>query len=270
MNIRKFALLTNAAALAFNPNGGWKLDADGKIEVDTSGNPILIVNGAEQTVRPDTVTRFGNEARDNRQRAEAAETALKAFEGLDAAKARDALEKLSKIDTKALIDAGEVDRVRQEISQGFAGQLAEKDNALARALGQVDSLTIAQAFGQSKFIAENIAVPPEMFTSTIGKNFKVEDGKVIPYDLAGNKVYSKTNHGEVATVDEAFDLIVSGYQYKDQILKAPNSSGSGNSGNGGNNSGGRTIRRSEFEAMPPHKQAEIGVLAGKGEMKIVD
>ena len=109
-----------------------------------------------------------------------------------------------------------------------------------------------------------------MFQATFAKNFKVENGKVVPYDQTGNKVYSKKNMGEVAGVDEALEIMVDAYPYKDSILKADDQSGSGNEGGGGGRGSGRTIKLADFNKLSPAQQSETAALAGKGEVNIVD
>lgn len=269
-SIMAFALTSvSGLAFAYAPNGKWKMDGD-NLAVDSEGNPIMVTDSGELSVKGDTISRLNGEAKQHRERAEAAETALTAFKDLDPAKARDAMEKLSKIDQKLLIDAGEIDKVRSEISQQFTAQIAEKETALSKSKERIDQLLIDREFGRSEFIAQKIAVPREMFEATFGRNFKVVDDKVVPYGSDGNPIYSMKNAGEHATVDEAFEILVERYAHKDQILRAPDMSGTGSNGNGGNRGGGRTVRRAEFEKMPPAQQATMAASAAKGEIKIVD
>lgn len=264
------ALLSSAAAAAFNTGGKWKMDGD-HLALDANGNPIMVLSdGTERVVQGDTISRLNGEAKQHRERAEAAEAALANFKDLDPAAARDALDKISKLDSKALIDAGEVDRVRNEISQQFSAQITEKEGALSQAQERINRLLVEREFGRSEFIANKIAVPREMFEATFGRNFKVENDKVVPYGADGNPIYSLKRAGEYADVDEAFEILVERYQHKDQILKAPDVSGTGGGGGGGARGGGRTIRRSEFETMPPHQQASVAAAMGKGEVKLID
>lgn len=258
-------------ALAYQPNGGtWKKDGD-NFATDTNGNPIMVLgDGTERVVQGDTISRLNGEAKQHRERAEAAEAALVTFKDLDPAKARDALEKLSKIDQKLLIDAGEIDKVRGEISQQYTAQLTEKDGAITAAQQRINQLLIDKEFGRSEFISSKIAVPREMFEATFGRNFKVENDKVVPYGADGNPIYSMKNAGELASVDEAFEILVERYPHKDQILRAPDMSGTGTHGNGGNRGGGRVMRRGEFEKLPPAQQQQIAQAASKGEVKLVD
>ncbi len=271
MNIRmKLALSTSMLALAFDSGSGWKMDGD-KIATDASGNPIYInASGIEQTVEGGTISRLNGEAKGHRERAEKAEASLKVFEGLDPEAARKAIETVGKLDAKQLIDAGEVDKVRAEVGSQYQGQLTAAQQALQDANGKIDGLTLDRAFSRSEFIANRIAVPREMFEATFGRNFKIEDGKPVPYGPDGNKIYSKKKMGEIADVDEAFEILVENYAHKDTILRANGNSGSGNNGNGGNRGGSRQIKRSEFEAMSPMEQSKAAQAAGKSEITIVD
>lgn len=266
------ALRVTGMPVAFDPGtAGWKKDADGKIVTNEAGDPIYVnTAGQELSLGTDTVARLNNEAKTNRERAEEAERKLKPFEGLDAAAAKDAIDKLSKVDQKKLIDSGEVDKVRTEVSKLFEGQIAEKDKTNAELSSRVETMTRNNAFRSSKFIADQIAVPADMIQATFGGNFKVEGDKLVPYYANGEKVYSKKRGGEVADFDEALEIIVDGYAHKDHILKGGNHSGSGNQGKGGTTGGGRIVRREAFEAMGPVDQANTAEAASKGELTIAD
>lgn len=259
--------VTYAAMRAFN-NGGWKMDGE-NLAKDASGNPIWVkADASEQSVEGGTIARLNGEAQSHRERAERAETALNAFKDIkDPAAAVKALETVSKLDQKRLIDAGEVDRVRHEISTQFQAQLDESKKERETLQGTINNMTVENAFNGSEFIRENIITPPEMFRNTFARNFKVEDGKIIPTNASGQPLLSKKKMGEVASFDEAIEIYVGDYQYKDAIMKAPNKSGAGNGGNGGNRGGSRSIRRAEFDALEPMQQAEI---MQKGEVTVSD
>lgn len=273
--MKKLLFTTTAIAfnfpVAFENKDGWKKDADGNFVLSENGDPIWQkADGSEQAVQGSTISRLNGEAKTYREEKEAAIARLKDFEGIDAKAARDAFDKLSKIDQKKLIDAGEVEKVREEIGKGFQTQISEKDQAINTLQNQLNNLTLDNAFSTSKFIQEKVAVPPDMFAKTFKENFKVEGGKVVPYDASGNKVYSKKHMGEIADLDEAFEIIVQGYAYKDQILKADNHQGTGNNGGGGGRGAGRTIKRADFATLNPSQQQEASQLMQKGELNIVD
>lgn len=249
---------------------GWKLDADGKIEM-RDGNPVYIdAQGAELALGADTVGRLNGEARSHRERADTAEASLKAFEGIDPKKAKDALDTVGKLDQKKLIDAGEVDRVRAEIESTYKTQLTEKDTEIAKLRGDYDGLQLQTKFTGSKWITDNIAVPVDMLQSTFGKNFKTENGKLISVDNNGNKIFSKKNAGEYADFDESIEILVNGYSQRDSILKGTNHTGTGNDGAGGANGGKRIVRRADFEKLSPIDQAATAAKMTAGELVIQD
>lgn len=264
------ALVSVLAAMAFNNTAGWKVDDAGAI-VLKDGNPVWInTAGVEQTVGGDTITKLNGEAKSHRERAEAAETKLKTFEGIDPEAARKSIELVGKLDAKKLIDVGEVDKVKAEIQQQFTTQVGEKDKTIGTLQSQINDMLVDGVFGNSQFVRDRVAVPADMFSATFRKNFKVEEGKVIAFGADGNRLFSKTRSGEYATPEEALEIMVEAHGQKDTILKAVDHSGSGNTGNGGSRGAGNVLKRADFEKLPPAKQAEISKKAATGEMKIVD
>lgn len=249
---------------------GWKKDADGKIAVDADGNPIYIdSSGKELGLGADTVARLNREAQTNRERGDAAEKALKAFEGLDARAAREALDTVGKLKEGDLIKAGEADKVREEIKKSYETQLAERDGKLSATEQALSKLRMENAFGGSEYIKNNIAVPVDMMRAQFGSHFKFENDMLVPYDSRGEKIYSKKRGGEIASVDEALEILVDGYSYKDSILKG-GGSGTGGAGAGGNRGGGRTMKRSDWENSSPAVKADVARKQAAGEITLVD
>jgi len=268
--MKKSLLTYLLATTVFNNSNGWKLDADGKIEMK-DGNPVYVdSSGRELTVDQTTISRLNGESKTHREAKEAAEAKLKAFEGIDPEIARKALETVGKLDAKKLIDAGEVDKVRQEISGQFTTQLNEKDTALKDLQGRLDAMHINGVFANSEFLRESVAVPRDMFEATFRNSFKVEDGQVHAYDKAGNRLMSKTKAGEYATPEEALQILVEAHPQKDVILKSNYGQGSGSGGGGGNRGGSRNMKRGDFERLPPNQQAEVSKKVHAGEMTLTD
>ena len=205
-------------------------------EVNEQGLPLYIhddgkevAHDAPQTVA--TISRLNGEAKTNRERYETAETSLKAFEGIeDPVAAKKALETLKNFDDKKLVDAGEVEKVKAEaikaIEDKYAPIVQERDAFQS----QLHNELIGGGFSRSKFIQDNIAVPADMIQATFGKNFQIENGKVVAVGADGQKIYSRTRPGEVADFDEALEALVGGYQHKDSILKGNQSGGGGKTG----------------------------------------
>ena len=216
-------------------------------EVNEQGLPLYIhddgkevAHDAPQTVA--TISRLNGEARTNRERYEAAETSLKAFEGIeDPTAAKKALETLKNFDDKKLVDAGEIEKVKAEaikaVEDKYAPIVQERDAFQS----QLHNELIGGGFARSKFIQDNIAVPADMIQATFGKNFQIEGGKVVAVGADGQKIYSRARPGEVADFDEALEVLVGGYQHKDSILKGNQSGGGGFQGNGGNKSGPQSL-----------------------------
>ena len=220
-------------------------------EVNEQGQPLYIhddgkevAHDAPQTVA--TISRLNGEARTNRERYEAAETSLKAFEGIeDPTAAKKALETLKNFDDKKLVDAGEIEKVKAEaikaVEDKYAPIVQERDAFQS----QLHNELIGGGFARSKFIQDNIAVPVDMIQATFGKNFQIEGGKVVAVGADGQKIYSRARPGEVADFDEALETLVGGYQHKDSILKGNQSGGGGFQNNGGQNSG---LKRGDMTA----------------------
>lgn len=263
------------AARAFENKAGWKLDADGKIEMK-DGNPVWVTaKGEEQVMQGDTIARLNNEAKTHREDKEKAQAELAKYtvngKPIDPEIAIKAVDTVSKLDAKKLIDAGEVDKVRDEIKGQYEAQLSERDKALAERDTELTSLKIGSIFDGSDFVRESIAVPQDMFRSTFEKHFRIEEGKPVAYDKAGNRLMSKKNIGVYAEPDEALELLVDAHPQKDTILKANTGAGSGSGGGGGNRGiGNRTMKRSDFENLNPAARAEAAASMGKGELTVVD
>lgn len=216
-------------------------------EVNEQGLPLYIhddgkevAHDAPQTVA--TISRLNGEAKTNRERYEKAESALKTFEGIeDPAAAKKALETLKNFDDKKLVDAGEVEKIKLEaikaVEEKYAPIVQERDAFQS----QLHNELIGGGFARSKFIQDNIAVPVDMIQATFGKNFQIENGKVVAVGADGQKIYSRTRPGEIADFDEALETLVGGYQYKDSILKGSQSQGGGFQGGGGNKSGPKSL-----------------------------
>lgn len=201
-----------------------------------------------------TITRLNAEAKSHREGKEAAETALKAFEGIaDPSAAKNALETVSKLDQKKLVDAGEIDKVRDEIGKAYQAKLDASETKAQTFEKQLYEEKIGGAFSRSKYIADKLAIPADLVQSKFGAAFKVEDGKTIAYDQHGQKIYSRTRPGEIADFDEAVETLVEQYPNRDHILKGSGASGSGASNNGGNGGNGKkSISRAQFDALDPH------------------
>jgi hypothetical protein len=242
-----------------------KLDEQGHA-VLADGKPVYVYDDnreipfdAPGTV--ETIKRLNGEAKGHRTAKEEFEAKLKTYEGLDPEAARKALETVANLDSKSLVAAGEVDKIKAEADKAWAEKLTALENKYKPVLEERDTLgaklvqqTIGNAFNGSKFISDKLAIPADLAQAAFGKAFKVEGDAIVAYSSNGEKVYSRERPGEVAGFDEALGLLVEQYPNRDSILKGSGASGGGARGSGGANGGGKTMSRAAFQALPAHDQ----------------
>lgn len=219
-----------------------KLDAEGKVVVQDD-KPVYVDDNGKDIVfdAPGTVatiSRLNAEAKGHRERAEASEATLKKFEGItDPTAALKALETVSNLDSKKLVDAGEVQKMKDEaikaVRAEFEPVVTERDSLK----NELYSEKIGGSFSRSKVIQDKFAIPADFVQARFGSAFSIEDGKIVAKDHQGNKLYSKSNPGEPAGFDEALEMLVDAYPHKDQILKPSGSTGGGSQGGGGGGGG---------------------------------
>lgn len=221
----------------------FKVNEEGQIVVGENGKPIIVLaNGSEQEFDLEhtlgTITRLNGEAKTHREAKEDLDKRLKLYEGIDDPEAaRKALQTMQNLNDKQLVDAGEVEKVKQQVSEGYVKQLQQKDEALQKLQSEFNNEIVGGKFSGSKYIAENLSVPYEMARAYFGNNFEYRDGRLIG-KLNGNEIYSRANPAEFADFDEALDIMVSTSPFKDSILKGNGSSGGGFNGNNPGGNGG--------------------------------
>ena len=243
-----------------------KLDDQGHVVVQ-DGKPVYVHDDGKEVAfdapgTVSTISRLNGEAKSHRERAEAAEQALKGFEGItDPAAALKALSTVKNLDDKRLVDAGEVEKVKAEAIKAIEDRYAPmvKENETLK--GQLNSHLIGGAFASSKFIAEKFAAEGpagvEIARALFGNSLKVEDGKVVGYDQSGSKLYSRARPGELASAEEAIELLVDSYPHKNSILKGSCANGGGAGHGGGNGGGKKTMSREQFNQVDPAARAQF-------------
>lgn len=153
---------------------------------------------------------------------------LKVYEGVgDPAVALKAIETLKSLDQKKLIDAGEVDKVKAEVTKAMQGKIDELHGLVKQKDDILTNELIGGRFSRSKFITERMTIPPDMAESRFRSQFKIEDGRVVGYNKGGEKIFSREKPGELAGFDESLMLMVDEYPYKDSILRGSTATGPG-------------------------------------------
>ena len=221
--------------------------------VDDSGKevPVDVANTRA------TISRLNAEAKSFREAKEAAEARLKAFEGIeDADDARKAIELARNIKDGELVAAGKVEEIKAAAKRAAEEQVAATNKAHAEELNRLrsehDGLLrqyhgekVGSAFKGSSFVKEKTLLPPSAAQAVFGQSFKVEDGNLVAYDRSGNKVFSRGRPGEVASFEEAIELLVDEYPERDQIVRGNNNGGLGSRG------GAAGMANAELAKLPP-------------------
>jgi hypothetical protein len=263
------------------------LDDKGQVVLQ-DGKPVYVkpdgtdlVFDAEQAFTK--IGQLTGENADYRKRYTEAEAKVKAFDGIDDPEAaKKALETMQNIDQGRLLTAGKVEELKASITKTAEEKVAD---VLKQSKSQIDQLTqerdtfrdqlneekIGGGFSRSKFIQEKIAIPADMVRAAFGKAFKVEDGKTVAYGADGKPIYSRSRMGEIADFDEALEILVDQYPYKEQILKGSGASGSGAAnGNGTNHGGKKVYSRSQFNALDPAAQRSAALEVSQGKAALTD
>jgi hypothetical protein len=230
----------------------WKKNDDGMLALDSDGFPIRIDSeGNESSVKDDGIDylqRTVAESISRKNKLKELEQQLEKYQGIDDPdKAREALQTVQNLEDKKLIDAGKAEEMKRQIQQHYESKMAEKDKELSKRDEQIHRLVVSNAFANSRVINDQTILPPDVAEAYFGRHFKVEDGKAIAYDHAGNPIYSREKPGEPAPFDEALQAIISQHPQKDRILKAAPGGSGASSGSG--TPAGRTVSRQQFEAM---------------------
>ncbi len=245
----------------------FKYDAAGNIvtqDVDGKKLPVFVdAKGAEAPLDGDAnvakINQLNGEAMTHRKAKETAEATLKAFTDAgvsDPAAAAKALATVKNLNDKQLVDAGEVEKVKNEAVKAVEAQYAPVKARVGELEGQLSEYLVRGAFTGSKFVAEKFAAEGpagvDVAYALFARQFKVENGKLVGYDSSGNKLFSQKKPGELADADEAVELMVNAYPHKASILKASGAAGSG--AKGGVPAGQGTMTRAQFTALDPATQ----------------
>ena len=106
-------------------------------------------------------------------------------------------------------------------------------------------------------LKDNVAIPADMLESRFGAAFKIEEGAVVAYDRNGNKLYSKTQPGAPAAFEEAIEMLVDGYEFKDHILKGDGQRGADAKGGDGQPTSAKNkeMTTADFNKLSPKERA---------------
>lgn len=248
-----------------------KYDDKGNVVLQ-DGKPVYIMDDNTEVAfdaigSTQSIAKLNQEARNWRKQNEELTIKLQGFEGIDPAAARKALDTVKNLSDGDLIKAGKLEELKTELNKAWQGKLdavtAERDTART----ELHAEKIGGAFKGSQFLPKTSFPAPEVAQAYFGKHFQLEGGKIVAVDAAGNKLHSLSNPGELASFDEALQILVNGHPNKAAFLKSEFKGGGGNPPGGGappNGGGGagKVISRTQYEAMDP--MARSAHFAGGG------
>lgn len=228
------------------------------------GKPLYMDGDKEVAVDAantrETVSRLNAESKAFRERAEKAETGMKAYEGItDPDAALKALEAAKNLKDGELVTIGKVEELKAAAKHAAEEQVAaaqkSADERISTMQTSNEALTaqlhgelVGGSFARSVYAKESLSIPADMVQSRFGQHFTIESGKMIAKDTSGNEIYSRANPGEKAGFDEALEILVDQYPSKSYILKGTGG-GSGSTGSTGSGGGDKTFTRAEFDAL---------------------
>ena len=212
-----------------------KLNEAGQAVLD-DGKPVYVQDdGTETAVDVAALTNQAQNFAEERNRYHTELNNLKAitaaFEGMDAEAAKAALETVANLTDKKLVDAGEVQQIKDAMTTQWATKEAAFNAEIATRDTALYDLQVGAAFSASPFVTEQLSIPPDMAKTFFGGAFAIEEGKVVAKRSDGNPIMSATRIGEHADFEESITALVGEYPHKDAITKGA-SSGSGGGGGG--------------------------------------
>lgn len=234
----------------------WKTDENGAIVV-TDGNPVWIYeSGPEKdkeapvefgktlaTIQNITRESIGRKEKIAELKTITGKIEEAGIEDFDAfvEEAKKAMETVKNLTDQQQAQAGEMERVKQGITEGFNRQIESLKEAAKKSDAEwqakldakqkaIERLIIKGAFETSDFLREKTVMLPDMAYSYFGDRFRVEerDGDLVGYavDRQGDKIMSLKNPGQYADPSEAIEILVSEHPQKDRLLRM-DASGSG-------------------------------------------
>lgn len=230
------------------------------------GKPVYIDGDKEIAFDADhsitTISRLNGEAQGHREAKDRAETAAAEttakFEGLDDIEAaKRALKTVKNLDDKKLIEAGEVDSIKNAAIEATKQQFVPVVEENADLKSQLHKALIGDQFSRSVFVAEKLAIPVDFVESKFSSNFKLEAGLVVATDSQGNKIYSRERPGELASFEEAIEHIITQHPKADSLLKGRQQQGGDSQGGDQDRQqqGGAKISSEAFGKLSPKDRA---------------
>lgn len=162
---------------------------------------------------------------------------LKKFEGIDPEAVRKLLGEKAEAERKKLEEKGNWDALRQQMNEAHEKDLKARDELLSQTKEQLTSLqsqiaelTVGNAFGQSKFIHEELVLTPSKTRQVYGSHFEFNGEQIVAYDKpigAKTRTMLVDGKGDPLSFEAAMKKLVELDPDRDQLLKSKARQGAG-------------------------------------------
>ena len=143
---------------------------------------------------------------------------LAQFEGIDVEEVKRLVTEKQAAEEDKLKKAGEWDRLKAQMlevhnreKQTLAEQLKAREDELLQLRSTIGDLTVGNAFGNSKFINNDLTIPASKARVLYGSHFDFEDGRLVGYDKpvgAKDRTMLIDGAGEPLAFEDALQKIV--------------------------------------------------------------
>jgi hypothetical protein len=169
--------------------------------------------------------------------AEQVKAQLKAFEGLDPVAVRALVAESEGRKVKELEDKGQWDTLKKQLVDTHAAEQVLTKSQLEVAVAKeaalsskIADLTVGVAFGQSKFLAEDISYSVSKMRTFFGPHFEFDGEKVVGYDKpagAKDRVVLMDAKGDALSFEAALAKLVDADPDRDSMKKSKVKPGAG-------------------------------------------
>lgn len=159
------------------------------------------------------------------------------YKDLDLEEVTKLLKEREEAETKDLERKGEYERLlakqkekAEALIESERKQREEMQAKLAEAMKAVDELSLGNAFANSKFIQEKLALTPNKTRALYSSHFEIEEGKLVAYDKpkgAHGRTPLIDASGESLAFEDAIAEIINNDPDKEYLIKADLRQGAG-------------------------------------------
>lgn len=229
-----------------------KFDDNGNVALNENDYPVWINQDGDEVVF-DVAKLYNDKTKANaesasrrheiqemKQKMQDLQVKYEGIEDPDAAKK--AIETLQNIDDKKLMDTEGVESVKRQMKEAFQAdlekqrkewedKLTDTSQTLDKKSEQIRTLLIKNAFDSSNYLRNETLLHPEVAHEYFKRFFEVREVSGQPIAVGkfptGEEIISKRNPGELATTEEAIEILVEKSPLRDSILKGKVQAGSG-------------------------------------------